>query len=853
MNPYEEVAQQGQVHPLSPAYVPDPIELDEHVHVHVPKPEHSEYHAPSDDDIQVEDQPHADDASPTAESPVYIADSDSMEEDDDKDSEEDPEEDPSKEHEPEDDDEDLKEDPNEEPEPEEEDTKEPSEDFDETKQFEEDETAVTPPPRHRGAPLGHRTAMIRIRDDIPEEDMPPGRRFAFTAPPPGCDVAESSAAAARAPREDVGYVRALQASKHKMMTSIEEVNLRVTYQAQVHRQESKIMHVTRQGTHDPMTLESIQAMIDQEIQRNSTHTEDDASQSSGGGLRRPVQPARVCSYTNFMKCQPLNFKGTKGIVGLSQWLKKMELVFHISGCAIDNQVRFATCTLLGAALTWWNGHVRTLGHEATYNLRVKGNNVAAYTQRFQEPALMYTKFLADETKKVNKYISRLPDNIHGNVMSARPKILDETIEEVLIFQGNGDNQREESRLNIISCTKAQEYLMKGCDDFLAHITTKEAKDKSEGKRLEDVPIVRDFPEFFPEDLSGEKKEAAFYLINQKLCSAPILALPKGSENLIVYCDASHKGLGSMIMQNEKFIPYASRKLKIHEKNYTTHDLELGAMMKERSRPLRVRALVMIMGFNLPKKILEAQTEALKPKNLSAEDVGGMLRKDLPKEKTLIMHESHKSKYSIHPSSNKMYQDLKQLYWWPNMKANIATYVSKCLTCSKVKAEHQKPSSLLVQPEILKWKWEKIFITKLPKTTNGYDTIWVIVDRLTKSAHFLPMRENDPMEKLMKLYMKKIVTQHGVPISIISYHDGRFTLELPQHLSRVHNTFHVSNLKKCLSDELLVIPLDELPVDDKLYFVEEPVKIMDREIKQLKRSRIPIIKVRWNSKRGPEFT
>nr|GEV90791.1 putative reverse transcriptase domain-containing protein [Tanacetum cinerariifolium] len=285
-----------------------------------------------------------------------------------------------------------------------------------------------------------------------------------------------------------------------------------------------------------------------------------------------------------------------------------------------------------------------------------------------------------------------------------------------------------------------------------------------------------------------------------------------------------------------------------------------------------------------------------------------------------MHESHKSKYSIHLGSDKMYQDLKQLYWWPNIKANIATYVSKCLTCSKVKAEHQKPSGLLVQPEIPEWKWEKItmdFVTKLPKTTNGYDTIWMIVDRLIKSAHFLPMRENDPMEKLMKLYIKEVVTQHGVLVSIISNCDGRFTIkaapfealygqkcrslmcwaevgdaqltglaiihettekigklnpryvgpfkviervktvaykfELPQQLIRVHNTFHVSNLKKCLFDESLMIPLEELRIDNKLHFVEEPVKVMDHEIKQLKRIRIPIIKVRWNSKRGPEFT
>ncbi|GJW44279.1 putative reverse transcriptase domain-containing protein [Tanacetum coccineum] len=188
------------------------------------------------------------------------------------------------------------------------------------------------------------------------------------------------------------------------------------------------MHVTRQGANNAMTPESIQAMIDRAIQRNSTHTQDDVSHNSGGGLRRPVQPARVCSYIDFMKCQPLNFKGTKTIVGLSQWLEKMESVFHISGCSIDNQVKFATCTLLGIALTWWNSHVRTLGHDAAYNLKVRGNDVAAYTQRFQELALMCTKFLADETEKVDKYISGLLDNIHRNVMSARPKTLDDAIE-----------------------------------------------------------------------------------------------------------------------------------------------------------------------------------------------------------------------------------------------------------------------------------------------------------------------------------------------------------------------------------------------------------------------------------------
>ncbi|GJZ05114.1 hypothetical protein Tco_0538389 [Tanacetum coccineum] len=272
-------------------------------------------------------------------------------------------------------------------------------------------------PMIRQAPLGHREAMIHMRDDIPEEDMLPQRRFVLAAPPPGCDVAESSAAvAARAPKgqydfvdtvearqglirspghdartiarvanraEDVGYVRALQTSEHMMMTSIEEVNLRVSYQAQVRRQKSKDFYTQlhdartdrrdirleidvvrgqrttyetelheRQRAEDDAVRQMMRthvlearAQIDTnhavtktraknamirihssydcwQIQRNFNL--DDRSQSLGGEIRRPVQLARVCSYPDFMKCQPLNFKGTEGVVGMSQWIKKME-------------------------------------------------------------------------------------------------------------------------------------------------------------------------------------------------------------------------------------------------------------------------------------------------------------------------------------------------------------------------------------------------------------------------------------------------------------------------------------------------------------------------------------------------
>ncbi|GJR13896.1 putative reverse transcriptase domain-containing protein [Tanacetum coccineum] len=194
-----------------------------------------------------------------------------------------------------------------------------------------------------------------------------------------------------------------------------------------------------------------------------------------------------------------------------------------------------------------------------------------------------------------------------------------------------------------------------------------------------------------------------------------------------------------------------------------------------------------------------------------------------------------------------------------MKADIATYVSKCLTCANVKVEHQKPSGLLQQPEIPVWNWERItmdFVSGLPRTSSGYDTIWVIIDRLTKSAH-LPMKKMDSMEKLTQFYLKEISpeklrgygTAQGIAV------EGRlaYTLELPEELKGVHSTFHVLNLKKCLAEGDIVVPMDEIQLDDKLHMIEEPVEIVNREVKRLKQSRIPIVKVCWNSQRGPKFT
>ncbi|GJW36409.1 putative reverse transcriptase domain-containing protein [Tanacetum coccineum] len=278
---------------------------------------------------------------------------------------------------------------------------------------------------------------------------------------------------------------------------------------------------------------------------------------------------------------------------------------------------------------------------------------------------------------------------------------------------------------------------------------------------------------------GEDQETAFQLLKQKLCEAPILALPEGNDDFVVYCDASHQGLGAVLMQREKVIAYASRQLKPNEENYTTHDLELGAVHILDQKELNMRQrhwLELLADYDC--KIRYHPGKA----NVVADA--------LSRKERIKPLRSHKSKYSIHPGSDKMYQDLKKLYWWPNMKAIIVEYDGKCLTCSRVKAECQKPSRLLVQPEIPMWKWERItmdFITKLPKTSNGHDTIWVIIDRLTKSAHFIPTQETDSMETLTRLYIKEIVSRHGVPISIISDRDSHFTSRFWQSLQSALGT------------------------------------------------------------------
>ncbi|GJX78094.1 putative reverse transcriptase domain-containing protein, partial [Tanacetum coccineum] len=871
------------------------------------------------------------------------------------------------------------------------------------------------------------------------------------------------------------------------------------------------------------------------------------------------------------------------VVRSTRWFEKMETVFHISNCPEKYQVKYATCTLLNSALTWWNSHKRTVGTEAAFVMSWK-ELMKLMPERFQELTMLYTKMVHKEEDQVERYIVGLPDNIQavknaenkkrfeasqrdnrgqqppfkrpnvggrnvaraytaGNnerkpnsrplpfcnkcklhhegpytvrygkcnknrenkarnkngVGEARGKayvlgrgdanpdsnvvkgtfllnnhyafvlfdsgadrsfvsttfstplditydtldvsydveladrrisetntilrcctlgllghpfnvdlmpvelgsfdviigmdwlanhhaviVCNEKIvwipygDEVLIIQGDGGVRGEKSKLSIISCTKTHKYIEKGCPFFLAQVTKKEIEDKSEEKRIEDVPTIQDFPEVFPEDLPGlpptrqvefqidlvpgatpvarapyrlapselkelstqlqELSDKGFIRPSSSPWGAPVLFVKKKDGYFQMCIDyrelnkltseeehAEHLKLILELLTKEELVGRSSdvkgesHRLRItstqdsrEELHYTRlrtgavvfalkmwrhylygtkcvmftdhqilqhildqkelnmrqrrwlellsdYDYEIryhpgkgnvvadALSQKERIKPLQVRALVMAIGLNRPMQILDAQFEARKEESFGTEDL------------ELIMPESHKSKYSIHPGSDKMYQDLKKLYWWPNMKAEIATYVT----------------------------------------------------------HFLPMKETDSMEKLTSQYLKEVVSRHGVPVSIISDRDSKFTshfwkslneaLGWDRHLPLVefsyNNGYHTSIKaapfealygQKCRSPicwaevgdaqltgaeivhettekiiqikkriqaaqdrqksyadrrhEPLALSLEEIQIDDKLNFIEEAVEIMDREVKKLKQSNIPIVKVRWNSRR-----
>ncbi|GJS59362.1 putative reverse transcriptase domain-containing protein [Tanacetum coccineum] len=324
----------------------------------------------------------------------------------------------------------------------------------------------------------------------------------------------------------------------------------------------------------------------------------------------------------------------------------------------------------------------------------------------------------------------------------------------------------------------------------------------------------------------DERQESFEELNNGDWVARYRTLPSGFRGFRLYSDASKKGLGCVLMQHGKVIAYASRQLKPYEVNYPTHDLELAAVVFAieiwRHYLYSVWMLRLVYGVSggLLRRSLRIESNLMNHiKALNGRTVScGLLYRNVVRTVNIlssvlmmtvlwfedramcpymiqalrekVMTEAHSSPFTIHPGSTKMYRDLKQYFWWNGMKQDVATFVSKCMTCQQVKIEHQRASGLLQPLEIPMWKWDEIsmdFVTGLPTTQKRHDAIWVVVDRLTKSAHFLPIRKNYGISKLAEIFRQEIVRLHGTPTSIVSDRDPKFTSHFWKGLQKAWGT------------------------------------------------------------------
>nr|GEV35933.1 hypothetical protein [Tanacetum cinerariifolium] len=680
-----------------------------------------------------------------------------------------------------------------------------------------------------------------------------------------------------------------------------------------------------------------------------------------------ILPQIVTQITNNVNNANAN-GGNGSPVARTRWIEKMESVIENSRCAENQKVNYAASSFINKALTWWNTPVQARGREATigmtwvefkallveifclsnkmekleskfWNHTMVGVNHAGYTDRFHELAKLVPHLVTPELKRTGRSSKKRKEveekSKQGGSWKDNKK---EKVGKGFVATNPPINENVDS---YPKCAKCSAYRPEGGPCRICY-------EYGSFEHLHNTcPKLNRAPGQEGNRLALEGNRNTQNNRNQSRGRAfsvnPIDALQ--DPNVVTGTFSSNDHFATILFDSgadfsfvsTKFMPLSNVKDRITKEDHEDHlklVLEFLKMerfyakfsKKGRVKPRHVRAMAMTIQSGVKRMILVDQSEAFKKENTPAE------------------------RYSVHPGTNKMYHDLRDMYWWPGMKRDIAMYVSKCLTCSKVKAEHQRPS----------------------------------VDRLTKSAHFLATREDYIMEKLARLYIDEIIARHRVPMSIISDQDGRFIsrfwknitespkdairyeyglssldrwinwdvhlplaefsynnsshssircapfealygrkcrspvlwakiressligpkwvqattdkvvlikeklkvaidhqksyddnrrtplefevgdqvllkvtvayrLRLLEKLSSVHDTFHMSNLKKCLADANLHVPLDESMVDKTLYFVEEPVQIIDHEVKSLKHCEITIVKVRWNSKCDPEFT
>nr|GEV24260.1 hypothetical protein [Tanacetum cinerariifolium] len=617
-----------------------------------------------------------------------------------------------------------------------------------------------------------------------------------------------------------------------------------------------------------MIKENVDAAIDVEQARQANVRND--VRGSGPVRGQDAAPAaREYTFAEFMKCNPTIF-----------------MLMTAEFCLIEE--------------------IRRMEHEL-WNLKVKEYNIVAYTQRFIELALMCPRMVEPERVNVDAYIRGLTDNIKEFRIDIVPGV--SPVARAPYRLAPSEMRELSIQLQELS---EKGFIRLSSSSWGALVLFVKKKDGS-FRIYEDIPItafrthyghfefqvmpfgLTNAPAVFMDLMNRGKEEHGRHLkiilellngvhVNptkiEDIKSWAALTTPTEVRQflgLAGYYRRFIEGYGVVLMQRGKVIAYASRQLRVH----TTHDLELGSVVftlrwidllsdydceiqyhpgkvnvvavalsqKERDKPLCVRALMMTVYNDLPKQVREAQEEAMKGENVKAKKLGILIKQIF---KDLVMHESHNSMYSIHPRSDKMYHDLKPLYWWPNMKADISTLeIGKDYFgfCEWITENAEWPFYV----KILEIASKSIrdgfgYEYRLPPQTDGQSerTIQMLKDML----HACVIDFGSSWNRYMPLVEFSYNNSYHASIKAAPYEASYrqkcrspVCWKFPKGFKGIHNTFHVSNLKKYLAKGDIVVSMNEIQLDDKLHMIEEPVEVVDREVKQLKQSRIPIVKVR----------
>nr|GEV81619.1 hypothetical protein [Tanacetum cinerariifolium] len=661
---------------------------------------------------------------------------------------------------------------------------------------------------------------------------------------------------------------------------------------------------------------------------------------------------RGCTYKEFLACNPKEYDGKGGVIMYTCWIEKMESAHNMSGCRDSQRVKYTAGLFGGKDLTWWNSEIRTRGREAARrnegepsndrngredNKRTKTGNAFATTANPVKGG--YTGMAPKCTACGYHHLPETPCRscFNCNRLGARGNQQNQVV-AVNGGQGHG-NQGNQARgraftlgtkearqdLNIVTDIEPNDLsfgykieitsrqlveidkVIRGMDwlsDHKAEIIFHEKvvriplldgkvpflRHVINGDGIHVDPRLAGYYRRFIKDFSkiaktltvltqkfktfdwGEEQENAFQTLKDKLCNAFVLALPNGPEDFVVYCDASGLGLGCVLMQRELF---SDCDCKIHYHPGKANVVADALSRKERVKPKRVRAMNMTLQSSIKDRILVAQKEASDESAGLQKGLDEMveLRNDralynldriwVPLKgdvRTLIMDVAHKSKYSVHPGADKMYYDIRDRYWWSGIKKDIDVYDYKMdrmakLYLHEIVARHGVPITIISDRDsrftssMRCASFEALYGSKCRSPI-----MWAEVgEKSYADKRRKPLEFSVGDYVLLKVSHWKGVVHFGKKGKLAPRFVGPFEiiekvglvaymLDLPEELDGVHDTYHVSNLKKCLADPTLQVPLDEIRVDDKLNFMEEPMEIIEREFKNLKRSRLAIVKV-----------